>query len=247
MAGAQRAGRRSEVSLQGDEIRRQRCQLVRERRPAIDQRRDDLRPAGGPDRLAVPGVDADRAHEVDVVEAGHEPADLARIEVEIRILEIDPLVDPDVEAVGIGDQRAISGATDLRCRDTGGARCFLKGCAVDDLGQLVVGHIIDLLDRPAAGVGVEAPDRAEPATRDRPVGEPAARPEVERREQRRDVTLAKAIHRESLTSRASPRCVRGTPNGALRTWETLRDPPRHGYGDVRNRSSTRSLSRSSSS
>src|SRR4051812_43861909 len=77
------ARRSAEVRLKGDELREQRVELVGERSAAAAERLDQLRPPRRPDRLGVPRVDADRAGEVDTVQAGDELPDSHRIEVPI--------------------------------------------------------------------------------------------------------------------------------------------------------------------
>ena len=95
--------------------------------------------------------------------------------------------------------RRLACAGDCRPRDPGD---LLEGRAFQDLGELVFGGLTDLFDCPASGLGVQPPDRAEPAARERSVRELSPRSEVECREQARDVVLGEGRHH----SRMMPVC-----------------------------------------
>ena len=186
MTGPEVARRTAEVRLQGDQLREQRIELVGERGATSAERLDQLGPSHRPDRLRVPRVDADRAREVDTVEAGDELPDLHRIEVRIRVVEVDPTVEPDPHATALGDDLARPRPSHRGRRDAGGEHGLLERRALEQLGHFAIGDVVtDLLDRPAPALRVQPPDRPEPPARDGPARQPSPRPEVERIEDAR--------------------------------------------------------------
>ena len=199
------ARRAAEVRLHGDQLRDERIELIGERGVTCAERADELGPSRSPDRFRVPGVEADRAREVDAVEAGDQPPDVHRIEARIRVVKIHPGVEPDSHPAAVGDELARARTSHRRRRDTGGERRLLERRALEQLGEVLVGDVADLFDRPAAALGIQPPDRAEPPARDRPVREPSPRPEVERREDGRDMTVAeRAMRAGSNAEGAAP-------------------------------------------
>ena len=194
MAGPQGTRRTAEVPLEGDELRNERIEFVGERGMTSAESGDELAPSGSGDGRRIPGIEADRAGETDLVQAGHQPPELDWIQVKIGVAQVRPAVESRPHAVGVGDDLGRTRPTHLRCRNPGGKRGLLERCPLEELDELVVRGVDDLLDRPSSAFGVEPPDRAEPPTRDRSVREPSPRPEVERVEQGRDVVAeARAI------------------------------------------------------
>ena len=123
------------------------------------------------------------------MEAGDQLPDRHRIEARIRVVEIHPGVEPDPHPAAVGDELARPRPSHRGRRDAGSERRLLERRALEQLGELLVGDVADLLDRPTAALGVQPPDRAEPPARDGPVREPPPRPEVERREDARDMIV----------------------------------------------------------
>ena len=189
MTGPELARRTAEVRLHGDQLRKQRVELIGERGVTCPERAHQLGPSLSPDRFRVPGVDADRACEVDAVEAGDQLPKVHRIEARVRVVEVHPGVEPDSHPAAVADDLARPRPSHRGRRNTGGVHRLLERRALEQLGDLLVGGIADLLDRPAPALGIQPPDRAEPPAGDGPVREPSPRPEVERREDGRDVTV----------------------------------------------------------
>ena len=154
-----------------------------------------LGPSLSPDRLRVPGVEADRACEVDAVEAGDQLPKVHRIEVRIRVVEVHPGVEPDSHPAAVGDDLARPRPSHRGRRNTGGERRLLERRALEQFGDVLVGGIADLFDRPAPALGIQPPDRAEPPAGDGAVRQPSPRPEVERREDGRKMTV---VERDQL-------------------------------------------------
>ena len=198
VTGSERARRAAEERLHGDQLRDERIELIGERGVIRAERADELGPPRRPDRFRVPGVDADRAGEVDAVEAGDQPPNGQRIEVRIRVVKLHPGVEPDPHLAAVGDVLTRARASHRRRRDAGGERRLLKRRALEQFGQLTIGDIADLFERPAARLGIQPPDRAEPPARDGSVRESPPRPEVERREDRRNMTVVERGRQQVL-------------------------------------------------
>ena len=198
VTGSQVSRRTPEVLLECNDLRDERGQLVGERGATPAERGNDLGPSVVTDRLGVPGIDADRSCEVHAVEPGNQGPELDRIEVEIGVLQVHPGVEPDADLVDWGDQVAGGCSAYAGCRHAGCEGGLLEGRAFQDLGELVFGGLTDLFDCPASGLGVQPPDRAEPAARERSVRELSPRSEVECREQARDVVLGEGRHHSRM-------------------------------------------------
>ena len=123
------------------------------------------------------------------MQARDQLANLARVEAGIRGTEVDPVHDPRAGVAEVGDQPAIDRAADDRDGYARRQRRLLEGRALRDRSPLAAAQCTDLLDRPAPGIRVEAPDRADPATRHRCVRQAAVVAERECRDERRDVAL----------------------------------------------------------
>src|SRR4051794_31577098 len=204
MAGSEGARRLTEKPLERDELRDEAIELVHERRAANAESGHEVRPPPHSDGLAVPGMDADRALELDLVQAGDELTEFDRVELQVRLGEIHPPMEPDADAVKVGDDGAGARPDDDRGRHSGPHRCLLKRGALEQLGELVVRHITDLLRGPTAALGIEPPDRTEPAVRDRTIREPPGRPEVERVEHARYMAFGEAARRARRHRRTTP-------------------------------------------
>ena len=118
---------------------KQRIELIGERGVTCPEHADELGPSRGPDRFRVPGVDADRACEVDAVEAGDQPPKVHRIEVRVRVVKVHPGVEPDSHPAAVGDDLARPRPSHRGRRNTGGERRLLERRTLEQLGDVVVG------------------------------------------------------------------------------------------------------------
>jgi hypothetical protein len=97
-------------------------------------------------------------------------------------------MDPDVDVTDDADEVALARPLDGGCSDARGCGRLLEPPAVLDLCELLGRDVVvDLLDRPAPAIGVEAPDRPELAACDRSVAQSPVGAQVERRQQATDV------------------------------------------------------------
>ena len=104
------------------------------------------------------------------MQAGDQPADVHRVEARIRVGELHPGMEPDSRPAAAGDALARPRASHRGRGVAGGERRLLEGGGVEQLGEVLAGDVIDLLDRPAAALEWAAsPDGAEPPARDRSV------------------------------------------------------------------------------
>jgi len=121
------------------------------------------------------------------VQAGDELTECDRVELQVRLGEIHPPMEPDADAVKVRNDGSGARADHDRGRHSGPHGCLLEHGALEQFLELVVRHITDLLDGPAPKLGIEAPDRTETAARDGTIREPPGRPKVERVEQAGDM------------------------------------------------------------
>ena len=105
-----------ESLLKSDKLGHQRGEVGGEGRVLRTQGLDELAPDLRADRLAVPGIHSSGSGRLDVVHAGEQPPDLARIKVTARLEDVDPFVDPDGRVGGrptdVGQDVAREGAQD---------------------------------------------------------------------------------------------------------------------------------------
>ena len=165
--------RAAEQPLQRHQIRHERVELIGERGVPRAEAISPNAPGRLPHPVRVPGIQRHGAGEGHAMQAGDQRPERSRVQVEREGLQVDPRLDADRDAVEVRENGPIGRPSDARRPDPGAEHTFLERRPFQDPGQLLRGDLPDLLDGPAAGVGVKPPDRAETARRHRAVGKPA--------------------------------------------------------------------------